>query len=123
MRQVTPELLALVLGRTDVDAFDLYAAAAFDKQMTSREARATGAYAELESKYQDLPEGFIEAVLDKFRIGGVAEISSSELFGLSPFTSAWGGVFGVTSRFGGPENVAAFLQDVHDALFDAESNE
>ena len=123
MRQVTPELLALVLGRTDVDAFDLYAAAAFDKQMTSREARATGAYAELKSKYQDLPEGFIEAVLDKFRIGGVAEISSSELFGLSPFTSAWGGVFGVTSRFGGPENVAAFLQDVHDALFDAESNE
>lgn len=120
MRQVTPELLTLVLGRTDVDAFDLFAATAFDAPMSSREIRAAAAHVLLEEKYSELPDGFIQAVMDKFRIGGVSEIASSELFGLTPFTTTWGGVLGVTSTFGGPANVAAFLQDARAALFDAE---
>ncbi|PWW53086.1 type I restriction enzyme R subunit [Actinokineospora spheciospongiae] len=123
MRQVTPELLSLVLGRTDIDAFDLFAAAAFDAPMVSREARATAAHGELDAEYPALSEGFIEAVLDKFRIGGVAEVSSSEIFGLSPFIGTWGGVLGVTSLLGGPENVASFLQSVQNNLFDAETDE
>lgn len=120
MRQVTPELLGLVIGRTDVDAFDLLAAAAYDAPMTSRDARATAAQGELEKKYPKLPDGLIVAVLDKFRLGGTAEVSSSELFSLLPFSAAWGGVLGVASQLGGPEQVAAFLQDVQICLFDTE---
>lgn len=119
MRQITPELLALVIGRTDVDAFDLFAAAAFDAALTSREARATAAQGELEKKYSELPDGLIVAVLDKFRLGGTAEVSSSELFSLLPFSVRWGGVLGVASELGGPEQVAAFLQDVLISLYDA----
>lgn len=120
VRQITPELLALVLGRTDVDSFDLFAAAAFDASMTGREARATAAQVALVAKYPDLPDGFINAVMDKFRLGGAAEVSSSELFGVLPFTTTWGGVLGVTSLLGGPTNVREFLRDVQFYLFETD---
>lgn len=122
MRQVTPELLALVLGRADVDGFDLLARTAFEFEPLSLSARATAAEPILESAFPDLPEGFVSAVLDKFRLGGVGEIASSELFGLTPFVTRWGGVLGVTSLLGGPEQAAAFLKTVPRALFESEGN-
>lgn len=122
MRQVTPELLALVLGRADVDGFDLLARTAFDFEPLSLSARATAAEPVLESEFSDLPDGFVSAVLDKFRLGGVGEIASSELFSLTPFVARWGGVLGVTSLLGGPQQVAAFLKAVPRALFDSEGN-
>ncbi len=118
VRQVTPELLSLVLARTDVDGFDLFAAAAFDHPMVTRESRASRALSKLTAKYPDLEEGLISAVLDKFRIGGVAEIASSEVFGVIPFTSTWGGLLGVTSKIGGPDRVSEFLRDVQNDLFE-----
>ncbi|MDX1870687.1 DEAD/DEAH box helicase family protein [Mycolicibacterium sp. 120266] len=122
MRQVTPELLALVLGRADVDGFDLIARAAFDFEPVSLSARATAAELLLNAAFPDLPEGFITAVLDKFRLGGVGEIASSELFGLNPFVTQWGGVLGVTSLLGGPQQVAEFLKSVPRVLFESEGN-
>ncbi|GAA3143388.1 DEAD/DEAH box helicase family protein [Planomonospora alba] len=122
MRQVTPELLSLVLGRADVDGFDLLARVAFDFEPVSRSARATFAEPVLLAEFTELPEGFVSAVLDKFRLGGVTEIASSELFTLTPFIGLWGGVLGVTSLLGGPEQVAAFLGAIPRTLFESESN-
>lgn len=120
-RQVTPELLALVLARPDVDTFDLVAKAAFDVTPLSLDARASEAQARMASRYPSLPTEFITTVLDKFRLGGVNEISSSELFILSPFVDVWGGVLGVSSLLGGTDAVAAFLQDLQIVLFESET--
>jgi len=122
MRQVTPELLALVLGRADIDAFDLIAHTAFGLEPLSLSARATAAEPLLNAAFPHLPEGFVAAVLDKFRLGGVGEIASSELFGLNPFITQWGGVLGVTSLLGGPQQVAEFLKAVPRVLFESEGN-
>ncbi|AWG70732.1 MULTISPECIES: DEAD/DEAH box helicase family protein [Mycobacteroides] len=122
VRQVTPELLALVLGRADIDGFDLIASAAFDLEPLSFSARATAAEPLLDAEFPWLPEGFITAVLDKFRLGGVGEIASSELFGLTPFVTQWGGVLGVASLLGGPEEVTRFLNAIPRALFESEGN-
>lgn len=122
MRQVTPELLSLVLGRADVDGFDLMARAAFNFEPVSLSARATAAEPGLTAAFPDLPEGFVAAVLDKFRLGGIGEISSSEIFNLAPFATRWGGVLGVSSLLGGPDNAGAFLQAVPNALFETESD-
>ncbi|MEW2129023.1 DEAD/DEAH box helicase family protein [Streptomyces sp. NPDC005435] len=122
MRQVTSELLSLVLGRADVDGFDLLARVGFDFEPVNLSARATAAEPVLAAEFPELPDGFLSAVLDKFRLGGVAEISSSELFQLPPFVTRWGGVLGVTSLLGGPEKVASFLGAIPRALFKPESN-
>lgn len=122
MRQVTPELLSLVLGRADVDGFDLLARVGFDFEPVSLSARATAAEPVLVAEFPELPDDFVSAVLDKFRLGGVAEIASSELFRLPPFVARWGGILGVTSLLGGPEQVASFLGAIPRALFEPESN-
>ncbi|GAA2676702.1 DEAD/DEAH box helicase family protein [Streptomyces lunalinharesii] len=122
MRQVTPELLSLVLGRPDVDGFDLLARVGFDFEPVSLSARATAAEPLLVTEFPELPDNFVSAVLDKFRLGGVAEIASSELFRLPPFAACWGGVLGVTSLLGGPAKVASFLAAIPRALFEPESN-
>ena len=122
MRQVTPELLSLVLGRADVDGFDLLARTAFEFEPVSLSARATAAEPVLTAQFPELPEGFVTAVLDKFRLGGVGEIASSELFTLMPFVARWGGVLGVTSLLGGPDHAADFLRAVPRALFETESS-
>ncbi|MDB5243827.1 MAG: hypothetical protein JWP57_4453, partial [Spirosoma sp.] len=120
VRQVTPELLSLVLARSDVDGFDLLAAVAFDEPLVGLGARATAAETRLTTDYPQLPEAFIRAVLDKFRLGGVNEIATSEIFGLSPFVSDWGGVLGVAALCGGPAATGEFLRAVQVALFDKE---
>lgn len=119
MRQVTPELLGLVLGRADVDGYDLYAEAGFGAVPLTRDARAHAATAGLSVAFENMPEGFLDAVLDKFRLGGIGEVSSSELFGIVPFTTTWGGVIGVTSLLGGPAKVGEFIQAVQAALFES----
>lgn len=121
IRQITPELLGLLLGRTDVDAFDLFASAAFDTTMASRDTRASSAARQLSHTHDALTDGLISAVLDKFRTGGINEVSTSEMFSLSPFVSDWGGVLGVAHLLGGPEQVADFLSSVQDALFPTET--
>lgn len=118
VRQVTPELLGLVLGRSDLDGYDLFASVAFDAVPISRDARASAALQRLEAQYTAIPTDFIEAVVDKFRIGGVAEVATSELFNLAPFPAVWGGVIGVAKLLGGPEKVAEFLEVVQKTLFD-----
>lgn len=122
VRQVTPELLGLVLARPDVDAFDLLANMAFDATPLSLDARATAAQAKLKTGFPDVPEEFIAAVMDKFRLGGVAEVASSELFGLVPFTGTWGGVLGVTQMLGGVDVAATFLRTVQAVLFETETD-
>jgi len=118
VRQITPELLGLVLGRSDLDGYDLFASVAFDAAPVSRDARAAAALQRLETRYSDLPPAFIEAVVDKFRIGGVAEVSTSELFNLAPFPATWGGVMGVATLLGSTEKVGEFLESVQKMLFD-----
>lgn len=120
VRQITPELLSVVLGRYDLDGFDLLGHAAFDAPPLSLDARAVAAQAKLVRRYPALPDGFVAAVLDKFRLGGVAEVASSELFSLAPFLSEWGGVLGVTSVLGGAEAVGTFLSTVQSVLFESE---
>lgn len=119
-RQITPELLGFVTGRTDLDAFDLLAATAFDVAPVSRDDRATAATSLLSTSYSTLPTEFLSAVMDKFRLGGVDEVASSEVFSLTPFVSKWGGVRGVSSLLGGPDNVATFLSVVQETLFEME---
>jgi len=123
VRQVTPELLGLVLVRPDVDAFDLLAHVAFEIAPLSLEARATAAQIKLKTAFPGLPEEFVSAVLDKFRLGGIAEVSSSELFSLVPFTGEWGGVLGVTQMLGGVDAAATFLRTVQAVLFETETDE
>ncbi|MDL9980074.1 EcoAI/FtnUII family type I restriction enzme subunit R [Microbacterium sp. ASV49] len=123
LHQVTPELLSLVLARTDVDGFDLLAAVAFGASLVGLGTRATAAVTRIDAEYPTIDGAFITALLDKFRLGGVGEIATSEIFGLSPFVTDWGGVLGVTEMFGGPAAVGGFLRAVQVALFELEIDE
>lgn len=121
---VDPVLLALVLARPDADNYDLLAHVAFDDRIQSREERAR----HLEvmdsaflSEFDDYQRPVVVDLLDKYRLGGVDEVSTAKVFLLEPFGIRYGGVAGVSLLFGGPSGVARLLASVQAHLYPSES--
>jgi type I restriction enzyme, R subunit len=117
---VDPALLALVLGRTDADEFDLLANAAFGEQIRTREERAREVE-QLDVEFLDAftPEQrvVVAGLLDKYRLGGVDDVSSAAVFQMPPFVDDFGGVAALAEMFGGAHAVAKLLRSIQEHLY------
>jgi type I restriction enzyme R subunit len=68
--------------------------------------------------YQDEAREVILALLDKYRIGGVEQLSDPRVFRTSPFREM-GQVPGVIRRFGGADQLQETLDEMQQRLYAA----
>lgn len=115
------DVLAEVLDRSDADQFDLLAHIAFDRPVRTRGERAT-AFTNREQRFIDRHEPaareVVLALLDKYRVGGVEEMTDPRVFRLSPFREM-GRAVGVIRRFGGPEQLQTTVREMQERLYAA----
>jgi type I restriction enzyme R subunit len=100
---IYPELLASIIKIPDADTFDILAHVAFDAPILTRDERANAfinkratVLSALGAKAQEV----ILSLLDKYRIGGIEQISKPEVFRVPPFDKL-GYLRGVAEIFGG----------------------
>jgi type I restriction enzyme R subunit len=115
------EVLAEVLGQPEADQFDLLAHVAYGKPVRTRSERAKafetreGAFLD---RYRDEAREVILALLDKYRVGGVEQLSDPRVFRLSPFREM-GQAPGVIRRFGNSAQLQEALDQVQRRLYAA----
>ena len=97
------EVLADVLNEADADHFDLLAYLAYHKPLRTRAARAQD-FRQREEPWLTAQEAqareVILALLEKYELGGLKEMTNAGVFRVSPFREM-GEVRGVINRFGG----------------------
>lgn len=117
---IIPELLAGILKAPDADAFDVLAHVAFGAPILTRDERAK-AFLDKKKKVIDAlgdkAREVIIALLDKYRIGGVEQISRPEVFRLPPFDKL-GYLRGVAEIFGGMENLKQAINMLERGLYE-----
>jgi type I restriction enzyme R subunit len=115
------DVLAEVLDQSDADQFDLLAHIAFDRPVRTRSERAT-AFTNREQRFinrhDPAAREVVLALLDKYRVGGVEEMSDPRVFRLSPFREM-GKAVGVIRRFGGLEQLQTTVQEMEQRLYPA----
>jgi type I restriction enzyme R subunit len=120
---VQVEILADVLNQPEADQFDLLAHIAFGRPIRTRDERAD-AFANREQPFltalDPAAREVILALLDKYRLGGVTEMSSPEIFRVSPFRQM-GQAPGVIRRFGGTEQLRTALGEIQQRLYRKEA--
>ena len=117
------EVLAEVLTQPRADQFDLLAHIAFGQPIRTRDERAD-AFVNYEQRfleqYDPKAREIIIALLDKYRLSGVSEIASPDVFRLSPFREM-GQAPGVIQCFGGTEVLRAALGEIQRRLYRKET--
>jgi len=115
------DVLAEVLDRSDADRFDLLAHIAFDRPARSRSERAmafTNREQRFINRHDPAAREVVLALLDKYRVGGVEEMTDARVFRLSPFREM-GRAVGVIRRFGGAEQLQATVREMQERLYPA----
>lgn len=123
---VDPEIISVLLGRPDADEYDLLAFAGYSAEIHSREERARRLEhidAALLNTFSGAQRRVVEALIDKYRLAGVEEIASAEVFSVAPFVEDFGGVQGLIRIFGGPAAVAALLRNLQAHLYDSDGED
>ncbi len=115
------DVLAEVLNQPEADQFDLLAHLAFDRPLYTRSQRAT-AFTNREQRFIEghtpAAREVILALLDKYRVGGVDEMTDPRVFRLSPFREM-GRAVGVVRRFGDTEQLQSTIQEMQRRLYAA----
>jgi type I restriction enzyme R subunit len=116
---IYPELLASIIKIPDADTFDILAHVAFDAPILTRDERANAfinkratVLSALGAKAQEV----ILSLLDKYRIGGIEQISKPEVFRVPPFDKL-GYLRGVAEIFGGFDKLKEALDEVQGGLY------
>lgn len=115
------EVLAEVLKTPEADQFDLLAHIAYDAPLRSRSERAT---AFLQREHSWLDEQSVQAhevilaLLEKYELGGLSQISDPAIFRVSPFREM-GEVRGVIARFGDAQRLRNTLNELQRRLYAA----
>ncbi|MBI5446024.1 MAG: DEAD/DEAH box helicase family protein [Deltaproteobacteria bacterium] len=119
---VQPELLSEVLAEPDADGFDLLAHLAFGTPLHTRSERVeaflnreSGFLASFKPKAREV----LLALLEKYRLAGVNELASADVFRLSPFREM-GLAPGVIKRFGGPDALKVAVSQLQQKLYPPE---
>jgi type I restriction enzyme R subunit len=115
---VYSEALASILKRPDADEFDILASVGFKKGLLSREERAgsfENIHQEFLNRYGPEAREVLEILLDKYRLGGIEEISP-EIFRVTPFDKM-GYAPGVAARFGGLDKLREALAEMQKLLY------
>jgi type I restriction enzyme R subunit len=117
------EVLAEVLAQPRADQFDLLAHIAFGNPVHTRDERAE-AFVNHEQRFLEQHDPktreVILALLDKYRLGGVSEMTNPDVFRLSPFREM-GQAPGVIQRFGGTEPLRTALGEMQQRLYRKET--
>lgn len=118
-QSIYPEVLAELQKLPEADTFDLLAHVAFGTIPLTRDERAEA----LQNRERQLLQSFNEdardvlfALLERYRLGGVEEMTNPRVYELRPFDQM-GYVTGVAKRFGGPEKlrdaIGTFVQKLY----------
>lgn len=117
------DVLAEVLKQPRADQFDLLAHIAFGRPIRTRDERAD-AFANREQPFlsgmDPAAREVVLALLDKYRLGGISEMSNPEIFRVSPFREM-GLATGIIRRFGGADRLRATLGEVQQRLYRKEA--
>lgn len=118
-QSIYPDLLSSLLKRPDADSFDIMAHIAFGLPILTREERAkafknrnVGFLSALGPKAQEV---FL-ALLDKYRVGGIEEISKPEVFRLPPFDKMKY-ITGIAKLFGGFDKLKKAIDAMQKGLY------
>ena len=113
-RSILVEALAVLLKKPDADGYDLLAHLAFGQKVPSRDERAKA----LHNLHQQFFAGFtpaarevLEALVEKYRLGGITELDKPEVFNVPPFDHM-GNIIGVARRFGGVEELVGAVGEL-----------
>lgn len=120
-RDVDPEVLGVLLARPDADEYDLLAHAGWSLSIHSREERARGleqSDGAFLDQFDDDQRKVVQALIDKYRLAGVEEIASGEIFTVSPFADDLGGIRTLSAMFDGPAGLRAMLRLLQQHLYD-----
>lgn len=116
------DLLAELLEKSEADQYDLLANLAFGAPLRNRSERAA-AFTNREQRflksYGVEAREVILALLEKYRVAGVEEISTPEIFRVPPF-NRMGQAPGIMGRFGGPEPLRETMADLQRRLYPPE---
>jgi type I restriction enzyme R subunit len=120
-RMVYVDILRALLQRPAADAFDLLAHVAFGADIHSCEERAAALF-NLHRQFLDQfsPEAreVLLTLVEKYRYGGVTEVTDPRIFALAPFNSD---VRQVATRFGGIPALRAAIDELVRRLYVAEA--
>lgn len=115
------DVLAEVLHEDDADSFDLLAYLAYDKPLRTRTERAL-AFRQRETTWLDRQtteaREVILALLNKYELGGLQEMTNPGVFRVSPFREM-GEVRGVINRFGDVQTLRQTLSELQQRLYAA----
>lgn len=119
---IYPDLLASILERPDADAFDVIAHIAFGAPILTRDERANAFInkkSEFLDAFGDKAQEAILTLLEKYKIGGVEQITKPEVFRVPPFDKM-GYLHGVAEIFGGFEELKKAINTVELGLYSEE---
>lgn len=116
---VHPDVVAEVLQHQDVDQFDLLAYLAYDAALHRRVERAEHVRLHEQiwlASYTPSAREVLLALLTKYELAGVNQISDPAIFRVSPFREM-GGVRGIVARFGDAQRLRAALDELQRRLY------
>jgi len=115
------DILRAILQQPDADAFDLLAHVAFGADIHSCEERAAALFNLHRHFFEQFgPEAreVLQALVEKYRYGGVTEVTDPKIFALAPFNSD---VRKVAQRFGGMAELRAAIDELVRRLYVSEA--
>ena len=116
---IQAEILAEVLRQPEADQFDLLAHLAFGEPIHTRSERAESFRNRQQpflNAYSAEAREVLFAMLDKYRAGGIGELSRPEVFRLSPF-DRMGQAPGVVRRFKDAETLRSAVQEMQRRIY------
>jgi type I restriction enzyme R subunit len=119
---VQVEVLRDLTTFPDADEYDVLRSVAFGGEIFRRTERAQ-ALRNIHSTWLDDLEPsqreVVEALIEKYVLGGVTEIAAGDVFRLEPFRS-WGQAPGVAARFSGVGGLAGIMRQLQENLYSVE---
>jgi len=118
-QSIHPELIATLLKQPGADSFDILAHIAFGVPIFTRDQRANGfknLHVEFINAFAPETQEVVLALLEKYRIGGIEEISTPEVFRLPPFDKK-GYIRGIAELFGGFDKLKEAINQVQRGLY------
>lgn len=104
------------LGK-NLDPFDLICHVAFDRKPLTRRERAENVRKrDVFTKYGPQARAVLDALLDKYRDGGVLNLDDANVLKVTPFTTM-GSVVQLIKAFGGKEEFEQAVHELQDALY------
>lgn len=113
------EVLAEVLDQSKCDQFDILAYVTFGAPVHTRDERGdafANRHQSFLSRYDPEAREVLLALLEKYRVGGVEELTRPEIFRVAPF-DRMGYAPGVIRRFGTPARLRSAMEEIQKLLY------